>query len=122
VANELNRVELRLNADERFLPGLVSAVAHFAERVGLDPTAQTRFVTAAEDAFAALLPLLSPPEAMFGIIVEDFPDRVEVIFEHEGRPWSAGAEKAFAQVDRAKQESSGKFYRLILTQFVRPSA
>ncbi len=113
---------MRLHTDARLLPALASAVAHFSERAGLDAAAQSGLGAAAEEAFRGIGALLQNHEGLFGIIVADFPDRVEVTFEHEGRPWDLSGEKMFAQADRSQQETRGGFSRLVLIKFVRSSA
>ena len=118
MAADPSRIELRLSADPRFLPGIAGAVAHFADRAGLDLAGQAELGAAAEAAFHRMATMLDAPGGMFGIIVEDFADRVEVTFEYEGQVWPAGGEKIFSGVDRVRQDAHGRFSRLILTQFI----
>jgi hypothetical protein len=113
---------MRLHADLRFLPALAGAVAHFSERAGLDAAAQAGLGAAAEEAFRGIGALLPDQDALFGIMVADFPDRVEITFEHEGRPWDLAGKKRFTQADRSQQETRGGFSRLVLIKFARASA
>jgi hypothetical protein len=118
---QASRIELRLTPDPRLLPGVMAAVAHFADRAGLDPAAQSDLSAAAEQAFRAALDLLDDKTARFTVRIADFPDRVEVVFEHQGRPWDAGEDKLIPNVNRVIRESSGKLSRLVLIEYVAPS-
>jgi hypothetical protein len=118
---QASHIELRLTPDPRLLPGVMAAVAHFADRAGLDPAAQADLSAAAEQAFRAAFALLDEKSARLTVRIEDFPDRVEVVFEHQGHPWDAAVEKMFAKVNRVRRESSGKLSRLVLIEYVAPS-
>lgn len=121
MGSDPTRIELHLHADARFLPGVAGAVAHFADRAGLEPAAQAALTAAAEEAFRGVAPLLESREAMLEISVADFADRVEVTFEHQGRPWAVSGNKMFSQADRVQHDSRGNFSRLVLTKYVRSS-
>jgi hypothetical protein len=118
---QTSRIELHLAHDPRLLPGVIGAVAHFADRAGLDPAAQMDLTSAVEQAFSSVLPLLEGPSPKLTVRVEDFADRVQVVLEHQGRPWEGPAEKQFSKVDRVKRESSGDLSRLVLIEYVAPA-
>jgi len=140
MAAESSRVELRLSNDPLLLGAVAGAVEHFAQRAGLDTAGQTDLIAAAEEACRDTFKLLPGNAAMLGVIVQDFPDRVEITIEHQGEALPTagldtfallGAEGAapgeltglalLARVDRVQYQTEGGTSRMTLIKYVHRS-
>jgi len=133
---ESSRIEMKLEPDPRLVAAVGGAVSHVAERVGLDPKAQADFAKAAEEACRQALPSLVADEAMLDVIVEKFPDRIEVTLSpvapvpQTQRETSAGARREPSSrggprnnarrkgVDRVVFATNGGTSRLTLIKYV----
>lgn len=81
------RVEFNLHDDPRLIPAVGAIVCHAAQRAGLSPAAQDGLAQAAVEACRDTFPLVrdhSHDHPEIHLIIEDFPDRVEVTIEHSG--------------------------------------
>jgi hypothetical protein len=79
--------ELSLHNDPRLMAAVGAIVSHSAQRIGLPSEAQDGLAAAVMDACRETFPLLEDQDgnnSALKIIVEDFPDRVEVTLEHTG--------------------------------------
>ena len=85
------------------------AVAHFAERVGMDDAARNLLTGALEDLCRQTLPLLNGNGEGMDVAIEDFDDRLQISVEHRGQPQpSVGVESFIAECARdSKQRVSG---------------
>ena len=137
MANDPGRVVLRLSNDLRLIAGVAAAVGHIAERAGCDARAQAELVAAAEEACRDTLPLLTDAEAPLEVIIEDFPDRVEVTLEHQGQllpaagletfvvpgvvgPGGLSGLKLLAHVDRVQYDTHAGTSRFTLIKYIQP--
>jgi hypothetical protein len=78
---------LKLHNDPRLLAAVGAIVMHSAHRVGLAQEARQALAEAAVDACRETFPLLSNENSGDGellMVVEDFPDRVQITIEHSG--------------------------------------
>jgi hypothetical protein len=81
------RTELKVHNDPRLLSAVRAIVSHSAHRAGLPREAQQGFAEAAVDAVRDTFPLLgndSTGDRDLRMVIEDFPDRVQVTIEHSG--------------------------------------
>jgi anti-sigma regulatory factor (Ser/Thr protein kinase) len=101
------RADLRLSCDDRLIAGVGGAIAHFAERAGLEDTARNSLAAALEELCRQKLLLLHDRKDMLNIAIADFEDRIEIIVEHRGNTHSPTAIEAFAPV-AAQQPVSGR--------------
>lgn len=84
MAADQTRVEMRLSDDARLVSAVAGAAMHFAQRTGFDVAGQSDLMAATEAACRDTFKLLSPNGSMLAVTIQDFPDRVEVILEHQG--------------------------------------
>jgi len=81
------RTELTVHNDPRLMAGVSALVSHLALVAGLPVASQEGLAAAVVDACRETFPLVNGEEGHDGalqMIVEDFPDRVEVTIEHGG--------------------------------------
>jgi len=98
MTRECSRAVLHLSPDERLVAGIGGAIAHFAERAGLDEGTSSLLVAALEGVCRQTLPLLEKDQQTLDVAIEDFGDRLEIVFEHHGQPQpSVGVESFFRQ-------------------------
>lgn len=107
MAVEHSRTEVILVDDPRLLAAVGSIVEHVGERVGLPAAEQKALASAAEEACRAAFPLVGNHDAKLKVIIQDFPDRVEVTLEHGGEPVPAVGLHTFA-AQGAEQAGAGK--------------
>jgi hypothetical protein len=100
VAREHSRTILHLSRDHRLIAAVGGAVAHFAERVGMEDEARNLLTGALEDLCRQTLPLLNGNENGDGldVAIEDFDDRLQISVEHHGEAQpSVGVESFIAE-------------------------
>ncbi len=134
MGSEQSRVELKLGNDRRLVSAVGGAVEHVAQRVGFDAAQCRELVAAAEQACRDAFRLLSSNNAMLGVTVEDFPDRVEITLVHlvERGPAAGGSVAeagpatpppiGFARllgVDRVEHDIAGGASRTTLVKYLR---
>jgi hypothetical protein len=109
VTREHSRTILHLSRDDRLVAAVGGAVAHFAERVGMDGAACNRLTSALEDLCRQTLPLLNGNGDGLDVAIEDFDDRLQISVEHHGKPQpSVGVESFIAEcVRESDQRVSG---------------
>jgi hypothetical protein len=109
VVREHSRTIVHLSRDDRLIAAVGGAVAHFAERVGMENAACNLLTAALEELCRQTLPLLQGTEDGLDVAIEDFDDRLEIIVEHNGAPQpSVGVESFIAECARqSKQRVSG---------------
>lgn len=109
MAREHSRTIVHLSCDDRLVAAVGGAVAHFAERVGMENAACNLLTAALEDLCRQTLPLLQGTEDGLDVAIEDFDDRLEIIVEHNGAAQpSVGVESFIAECARqSKQRVSG---------------
>lgn len=85
------------------------AVAHFAERVGIEDAARDQLTGALEDLCRQTLPFLNGKGDGLDVAIEDFEDRLQVSVEHRGEAQpSVGVESFIAECARdSKQRVTG---------------
>jgi hypothetical protein len=111
VAREHSRTILHLSRDDRLIAAVGGAVAHFAERVGMEDAARTLLTGALEDLCRQTLPLLNGNVDGDGldVAIEDFDDRLQISVEHRGEAQpSVGVESFIAEcASESKQRVTG---------------
>lgn len=109
MACEHSRTVLHLSPDDRLIAAVGGAVAHFAERVGMDDSARILLIGALEDLCRQTLPLLNGNGEGMDIAIEDFDDRLQISVEHRGEAQpSVGVESFIAECARgSKQRVTG---------------
>lgn len=136
LAVEHSRTEVVVVDDPRLLAAVGGIVEHVGERVGLPTAEQKALVAATDEACRATFPLACNHDLKLKIIIQDFPDRVEVTLEHGGEPVppaglhtfaaqaaEAGAGKAsgsalMAKVDRVLFETKDGRSRMTLVKYI----
>ena len=120
------------------VPGVGGAVAHYADRAGLNEAARDSLVSALEDFCRETLPLLGSNGGRLTVAIEEFEDRIEIVVEHHGlaRP-SAGMDtflsgngsssdarllgiRLLRNVDRVEYDSRNGSVRTTLVKFLHP--
>jgi hypothetical protein len=109
VTREHSRTILHLSRDHRLIAAVGGAVAHFAERVGMEDAARSLLTGALEDLCRQTLPLLNGNENGDGdgldIAIEDFDDRLQISVEHHGEAQpSVGVESFIAECTRESDQ------------------
>ena len=106
---EHSRTVLHLSPDDRLVVAVGGAVAHFAERVGMDDATRNLLTGALEDLCRQTLPLLNGNGESLDVVVEDFDDRLQISVEHRGEAQpSVGVETFIAKCAReSKQRVTG---------------
>jgi hypothetical protein len=106
---EHSRTVLHLCPDDRLVVAVGGAVAHFAERAGMDDAARNLLTGALEDLCRQTLPLLNGNGESLDVVVEDFDDRLQISVEHRGEAQpSVGVETFIAECAReSKQRVTG---------------
>jgi hypothetical protein len=109
VPSEHSRTVLHLSRDDRLIAAVGGAVAHFAERAGLDDSARNLLTAALEDLCRQTLPLLNGNGEGMDVAIEDFDDRLQISVEHRGEAEpSVGVESFIADCAReSKQRVTG---------------
>jgi hypothetical protein len=104
------RVEFNLHEDSRLIPAIGAIVSHAAQRAGLSPTAQNGLAEAAVEACRDTFPLVQghgPHQPELRLIIEDFPDRVEVTIEHSGEDLPTAGLDSFVVDATTTQPATG---------------
>jgi hypothetical protein len=109
VACEHSRTVLHLSRDDRLIAAVGGAVAHFAERVGMDDAARNQLTGALEDLCRQTLPLLNGNgnglNDGLDVAIEDFDDRLQISVEHRGEAQpSVGVESFIAECARESNQ------------------
>jgi len=107
VTREHSRTILHLSRDDRLIAAVGGAVAHFAQRVGIENAACNLLTSALEELCRQTLPLLNGDG--LDVAIEDFDDRLQISVEHRGEPQpSVGVESFVAECAReSKQRITG---------------
>jgi len=107
VTREHSRTILHLSRDDRLIAAVGGAVAHFAQRVGIENAACNLLTSALEELCRQTLPLLNGDG--LDVAIEDFDDRLQISVEHRGEPQpSVGVESFIAECAReSKQRITG---------------
>ena len=102
---EHSRTVLHLSRDDRLIAAVGGAVAHFAERVGMDDAARNLLTGALEDLCRQTLPLLNGQGDGLDVAIEDFDDRLQISVEHRGKAQpSVGVESFIAECARESNQ------------------
>ena len=106
MTREHSRTLLHLSRDDRLIAAVGAAVAHFAERVGMENAACNRLTAALEDLCRQTLPLLKGKgDDGLDVAIEDFDDRLQISVEHHGEPQpSVGVESFIAECARESDQ------------------
>ena len=104
-----SRTNLHLSRDARLVAAVGGAVAHFAERVGLENASCNLLTSALEELCRQTLPLLSDNGDGLDVAIEDFDDRLQITVEHKGEAQrSVGVESFIESCTRdSNQRISG---------------
>lgn len=107
MTREHSRTILHLSRDDRLIAAVGGAVAHFAQRVGIENAACNLLTSALEELCRQTLPLLNGDG--LDVAIEDFDDRLQISVEHRGEPQpSVGVESFVAECAReSKQRITG---------------
>ena len=101
------RIVLRLMSDARLTAGVAGAVVHVAELIGFSGDERAELAAVVEEASRDTFPLLTDPAGMVGVTLEQFPDRIEIVVEHEGHPAPAAGLDTFAFPGAAEDGARG---------------
>ena len=101
MTREHSRTTLHLSRDDRLIAAVGGAVAHFAERVGMENSACHLLTSALEELCRETLPLLNGTGDGLDVAIEDFDDRLQISVEHHGEAQpSIGVESFIAECAR----------------------
>jgi hypothetical protein len=92
---------------------------HPAQRLGFAPSEQAELTEAAEEACCGAFPLLDSADGGLHLIVDEFPDRIEVSVEYSGEPLPAAGLDSFAVSGTADDAPLGISGALLLTRVDR---
>jgi hypothetical protein len=84
MSRDCTRTTMELSRDARLVSGIGGAVAHHADRVGLNEATRDALVAALEDFCRQTLPLLGAHGDRLAVAIEEFDDRMEIVVEHHG--------------------------------------
>lgn len=105
MTSEHSRTILHLSRDDRLIAAVGGAVAHFAERVGMENAACNMLTSALEDLCRQTLPLLNGSGDGLDVSIEDFDDRLQISVEHRGEAQpSVGVESFIAECARESDQ------------------
>lgn len=119
VASEPLRTELIFEDDPRLLPSVKAAVIHPAQHLEFAPPEQAELAEAAEEACRGAFPLLDSADGDLHLIVDEFPDRVEVSVEYSGEPLPAAGLDSFAVTGAPDDAPLGVSGAMLLTRVDR---
>jgi hypothetical protein len=138
VTTDPSRTELKIHDDPRLISAVGAIVSHSAHRAGLPREAQQDFAEAAMDACRKTFPLLGNDNSAnraLRMVIEDFPDRVQVTIEHSGESKPTAGLDSFAggskdrvagkmsaslqdtRVDRVQYDTHGGRSRMTLIKY-----
>jgi len=100
VTADPNKTELRVHDDPRLLCAVGAVVSHSAHRSGLSREAQQGLAEAAMDACRDTFPLLRHDGRDLRMVIEGFPDRVQVTIEHSGESKPSAGLDSFVGKDQ----------------------
>ncbi len=116
MSTENSQVHIKLPNAPELVGAVVGAAEHLAQRVGFDAAAQADLCRLAEQACRNEVAALPAEDSTLDVTLEDFPDRVELTFEHETRaPVATAADYPLA--DRVEAEIRGGVSHLKLTKY-----
>jgi hypothetical protein len=120
VGSENSRTELILEEDPRLVRAVGRVVEFLGERIGMAPAARKELAEAAEASCLEIFPLTGNHRSALKVIVADFPDRLEVTFEHSGAevPAGAGSLSQSRRVDQVLRERRGEVSRTTLVKYL----
>ncbi len=102
MTREHSRTVLHLSRDDRLIAAVGGAVAHFAERVGMEDATRNLLTGALEHLCRQTLPLLN---GRLDVAIEDFDDRLQISVEHRGEAQpSVGVESFIAECTRESDQ------------------
>jgi hypothetical protein len=125
---------LKLFGGLGLFPVAAAAVEHFAEEANLDESARSNLIAACEQVCGDALRRAETEEGALEVIIEQFPDRIEVGIAHPGVIGPAVGLDAFlgiatgnaeapgtsllSRVDRVRYETIGQVSRMILVKYL----
>jgi hypothetical protein len=128
------RAHLKLTGGAGLIPAAAAAVEHFAEEAGLEESAQLGLVAACEQVCGEALSLAEGEEAALEVIIEQFPDRIEIGISHPSVSGPAVGLDTFlgsatgpaensgisllTRVDRVRYDMVGQVSRMVLVKYL----
>ena len=107
MATDPARIDFRLMSDPRLAAGVSGAVAHIAVQMGFSADEGADLAAVVGEASRDAFPLLTDPDGMVGVTLEQFPDRIEIVVEHEGQALPAAGLDTFAFPGAAEAAARG---------------
>jgi hypothetical protein len=134
VAREHDQTDFLLTNDPRFVRAIGVAIHHAAAHNAMSPSAETALVHATENLCHVALRNGNGHDPALRVSVQEYPDRVEVLLEHPGKPLPepkkprsrkvpalavgfAPASEPTGRVDRIVRECNGEFSSIRLVQY-----
>lgn len=127
---------MKITGDPRLVGAVTGAVEHFAQGAGLDELAQKQLMSAAEQACLETFSQLESKESPIEILIDHYPDRLEILFAHAASEAPAIGLDSFlglaeetgpghgvmllALVDRVLYDCEGGKSRLRLVKYLTP--
>lgn len=127
---------MTVTGDPRLVGAVTGAVEHFAQGAGLDEATQKQLMSAAEQAYRETLSQLESEGTLIEVVLEHYPDRLEILFAHssssvpaigldsflgiEGNSGPGHGVMLLALVDRVLYDTQGGKSRLRLVKYLAP--
>jgi hypothetical protein len=134
VSGEAKRAQLKLSGGAGLIPAASAAAEHFAEEAGLDESSSAALVEACEQICGEALSHAEASEGPLEVVIEQFPDRIEIGVAHPsvsgpavgldaflgtaGGPASGTGASLLSRVDRVRYETVGQTSRMILVKYL----
>ncbi|MCL6567114.1 MAG: hypothetical protein K6U09_11915 [Acidobacteriia bacterium] len=116
MSTENSQVHIKLPNAPELVGAVVGAAEYLAQRVGFDAAAQDDLRQLTEQACRNEVAALPTEDSTLDVTLEDFPDRVELTFEHETRAQVATAAD-YPLADRVEAEIRDGVSHLKLTKY-----
>jgi hypothetical protein len=134
VSEETKRAHLKLSGGAGLIPAAAAATEHFAEEAGLDDSTSSNLVAACEQVCGDALLRAEGSEGTLEVIIEQFPDRIEISVAHPSvsgpaigldaflgpatGPSATSGASLLSRVDRVRYETVGQASRMILVKYL----
>jgi len=134
VNEESKRAQLKLTGGPGLIPAAAAAVEHFAQEAGLDESVQRGLVTACEQVCGDALSRAEPGEGALDVVIDHFPDRIEIAISHPALTGPAVGLDSFLgsasgpaegvgatlmiHVDRVRYDTVGQASRMVLVKYL----
>jgi hypothetical protein len=134
LSSDTKRAHLKLSGGAGLIPAAAAAVEHFAEEAGLEESVRRGLVEACEQVCGDALSRAEGEEGALEVVIEQFPDRIEIGISHPSVSGPAVGLDTFlgtamgpaegvgvslmTRVDRVRYDTIGQTSRMILVKYL----